>query len=55
MIDIEDSRDNGTEEGYHNVEEHEFGIHRGEHCHCVNRLSEADSRVEATAGILAQD
>ena len=55
MIDIKDSRDNGTEEGYHNVEEHEFGIHRGEHSHCVDRLSEADSRVEATAGILAQD
>ena len=54
MIDIEDSRDDGAEEGYHNVKEHVFGIHRGEQCYCVNRLSEADSRVEAPTGILAQ-
>lgn len=54
VIDIEHCRDDGTKEGHHNVEEHELGQLRGEHSHSVNRLSEADSRVEAPAGALTK-
>ena len=55
MPQVQDGSEDTAQEGHHSVEPEEFGLAGVfEGCYVVNRLSEANSRIEAPTRALAQ-